>query len=91
MQKFAANPNTSALSSCPDYAYRKSPCNITEDEKLWCIGGEDVRGNAGVLEWCYDKADAQCLLNQMRRFPERFKNISASKWTESELVSGLSP
>jgi hypothetical protein len=90
MQAFAGNPNTSALSSCPDYVYRNTPCSITDDENLWCVAGHDVRGNSGVLEWCYDKADAKYLLTQMQRFPERFKDISASKFAESQLVCGHS-
>ncbi len=82
MHEFAANANRAALSECPDYVYRNLPCNIVTDDQLWAVSGQDVRGGSGVLEWCYDEADARDILEAMNRFPERFLGIEACKWSE---------
>lgn len=83
MHEFAGNANRAALAECPDYVYRGLPCSIVEDERLWCVSGEDVRGGSGVLEWCYDEADALEILTSMQRFPERFLGVVVLKWSEA--------
>lgn len=75
------DPNTTALADCPDYVYRGLPCNVVEEDELWCVSGGDVRTNGGgVLEWCVSESDAQDVLTQMKRFPERFVHVSAESW-----------
>jgi hypothetical protein len=63
-----------------DYTYRGLPCNIAPDEELWMVGGHDKRGGSGVLEWCYDEADARERLLMMQRYPERFINVKAEPY-----------
>lgn len=63
----------------PAYRYRGLPCSITSDEKLWFVEGVDARGGSGVLEWCYDKADATDRLAEMRKFPQ-FSRLAARKF-----------
>lgn len=39
--------------------YMSRKCNITTDDKLWCVVGYYADGTGGgVLAWCYDKEDA---------------------------------
>jgi hypothetical protein len=71
-----------ALRDCPEYKYRNFPGDIVPDASLWCVSGLDRAGPGGVLEWCVDEADALHVLEQMKRFPERFKNLAAQKWSE---------
>lgn len=61
------------------YKYRNLPCNIQPDEKLWCIVGQDNFGGGGVLEWCYDREDAEERLQEMKASGE-FKNLSAEPY-----------
>lgn len=66
------------------YKYRNLPCNITSDEKLWCVVGafhDPVSGEegGGVLEWCYNRQDAETRLAMMQRDP-RFSHLEATKW-----------
>lgn len=75
------DPNASALANCPDYIYRGLPCSVVEDDELWAVSGQDVRGGSGVLEWCVSERDAADVQAQMNRFPERFLNVSAHKWS----------
>lgn len=76
------DPNTTALADCPDYVYRGLPCSVVEEDELWCVSGGDVRTHGGgVLEWCVSESDAQDVLAQMKRFPERFINVHAEPWT----------
>lgn len=77
---FAGSLNATALRDCQEYLYRGLPCSIAPDEKLWTIAGSDVRGGSGILEWCYDQEDAEAVLGQMKRFPERFKNLGAAPY-----------
>jgi len=64
------------------YHFRNLPCNILPDDKLWCVNGrhrtENIYGG-GVLEWCYDEADAKCLLEQMLKDPT-FNNLWIGKY-----------
>ena len=60
------------------YRYRSLPCNIQPDEKLWCIVGGDGEGG-GVLEWCYDREDAETRLKMMEADP-RFSMLRAVKY-----------
>lgn len=88
MHRFVADINATALYDCPEYAYRNLPCSIVADEALWCVSGQDVRGGSGVLEWCYDQADARDIYSSMQRFPERFKELSMGPW--SSVMAGSS-
>jgi len=61
------------------YKFRGLPCNITTDDKLWCIVGRFVneRGcGGGALEWCYDEQDASAVLAQMVQ-DSQFRNLQA--------------
>ncbi len=82
MCSFALNVNTGPLRNCPEYEYRNFPCSIVPDEALWCVSGQDAMGADGVLEWCTDESDAQCVLEKMQRFPDRFTQLAAQKWSE---------
>ncbi|MCC5610983.1 hypothetical protein LC612_30600 [Nostoc sp. CHAB 5834] len=75
---FHRSPNHSALNDCPEYEYRNLPCSIVPDEYLWTVSGNDCRGGSGVLEWCYDKDDAEHRLELMQQEPTRFTQLSAS-------------
>ncbi len=67
------------------YKMRNLPCNIRPDHKLWCVMGAVDNGNGyyggGVLEWCYDQADAEALVEEMQK-DSRFSNLTASKYKE---------
>lgn len=75
---FRRSPNQSALIDCPEYEYRGLPCSIVPDEYLWTVNGIDCRGGAGVLEWCFDQADAEHRLELMQKDASRFTQLSAS-------------
>lgn len=75
-------PNETVLAECPDYVYRGLPCSVVDDNELWAVNGQDVRGGSGVLEWCVSEEDAREVVTQMSRFPERFLNVTAEKWSE---------
>lgn len=82
MLPFADNPSVAAC--LEDYQYRGLPCNIAEDDDLWCISGHDKRtGGGGVLEWCYDEVDARFTLESMQRYPERFIGLKAAPWNQT--------
>ena len=53
------------------YQVRGLPSSIRPDHMLWCISGTyvDDAGQAasGVLEWCYNKRDAERLAAPMSR------------------------
>lgn len=85
MRSFASYPNSTALRKAPDYQYRGYACDITDDESLWCITGNDCRGMSGVLEWCYDESDALSLLVELKRFPERFTDVRAVSWAQASV------
>ncbi len=87
MSNFAGSPNDTALIDCPLYVYRNLPCSIAPDDQLWAVSGQDVQGSGGVLEWCFDQVDAEQMLDEMKRFPERFKNLSAQPWASTQLQS----
>jgi hypothetical protein len=81
LEPFARNPAHEA--GFDDYRYRNLPCSIESEGNLWVVGGHDKRtGGSGVLEWCYDEQDAQFILQQMSRFPERFIGIKAERHQE---------
>lgn len=84
MHEYADKPSVAA--DFEDYAYRGLPCSIVPDEELWCVAGVDKRGGSGVLEWCYNEADAKYVLEQMQRYPERFSQLKAESWAQAELV-----
>ena len=80
MLEFAASPNRTAFVACPLYCYRNLPCSIAPDDELWAVSGEDQQGGGGVLEWCFDQADAEGVLQEMKRHSARFKNLKAQPW-----------
>lgn len=80
MHDFAASPDSCIMSSS-GYKYRGLPISIAPNDKLWYVGGQDLLGGGGgVLEWCYDEADARDVLAEMNRFPSRFVNLQAESW-----------
>jgi hypothetical protein len=82
MHDFAANP-MNCITSSSGYRYRGLPCSIAPDEQLWYVGGQDLLGGGGgILEWCYDEADAQQVLKDMQRFPGRFANLNAESYAK---------
>lgn len=78
MHAFCVNPGEAA--GFEDYTYRGHPCSIASDESLWLVSGHDMRGSSGVLEWCYDEADARAIFASLSRFPERFKDLTIMPW-----------
>jgi hypothetical protein len=80
MSDFARNANATVFADCPEYRYRGLPCSIAPDEKLWYVGGQDKQGGSGVLEWCYDKSDAQHMLTAMQHHSARFVGLTAAKF-----------
>lgn len=55
------------------YKYRGCPCNINNGNP-WAISGiyynvEEQTREGGVLEWCYDRKDAERMLEYMKKFP----------------------
>lgn len=87
MQDFAASVNV-ALVGCPAYTYRGLPCSIAPDRQLWAVSGQDRMDNSGgVLEWCYDMADAMEVLEKMARHPGRFTNLSAQPFLQAQQAS----
>lgn len=74
MLPFAEDPNATALLSCPDYVYRGLPIRCSNT--VWGIGGSDIGGGSGILEWCVDEDDAKQRLALMSQHP-RFQNLSA--------------
>ena len=81
MQPFAEDPNATALSSCPDYVYRGLPIRCSDT--VWEIGGSDMAGASGVLEWCVDEDDAKQRLALMSQHP-RFQHLSAKPWIHAQ-------
>ena len=66
------------------YQLRNLPCNIRPDAELWCIVGgmTDPFGNGsggGILEWCYDRQDAETLMAQMQLDP-RYNSLRVAKY-----------
>ena len=65
------------------YQYRGLPCTQVRNGNYfpmeYCVTGEDSEGGCGVLEWCYNKEDAENMVIVMKRYPE-FKNLSAQAW-----------
>ena len=67
------------------YKLRNLPCNITTEDKLWCISGvRDLEGDlyGGVLEWCYDEQDVKNLLVEMEK-DSSFKVLQAHPFLQS--------
>ena len=92
LQPFAYDPNETALRDCPVYCMRGLPSSIARDEDLWCVNGRDhLNGGDGVLEWCYDEADATSLLAEMRKHPHQFKDLSAAPYQEVFKSGGTHP
>lgn len=60
------------------YKYRNLPCT----DLVWCIFGHDnLRKMSGVLEWCYDRSDAENRLAQMKQFSQ-FEDLTVEVWEE---------
>jgi hypothetical protein len=65
------------------YTYRNLPCTIVLDDQLWHVCGRDiVDGGGGVLEWCYDEADARAVFDRMLASGE-FEKLSFGKYREA--------
>lgn len=76
--------NDTVLRDFPMYECRGLPCSIAPDGELWCVSGADKLDNSGgVLEWCYDEEDAKEILQKMNQYPDRFSNLKAQSWLES--------
>lgn len=79
------------LAECPDYLYRGLPCSVVSHDRLWVVSGSDSRGGSGVLEWCVSEEDANEVLAQMRKQPNRFTSLSADAWQSlTELAESAS-
>jgi hypothetical protein len=66
-----------------EYQYRNLPCT----DKAYCVAGHDAARNcSGILEWCYDLADAQDRLNRMKQH-NRFEGLFIDYSPESVLES----
>lgn len=67
------------------YEFRNLPCNMVPEKELWCIVGsfkfEDGFSGSGILEWCYNEADAFAQLEYMQQFPG-FSGLAAEKYIE---------
>ena len=60
------------------YQFRHLPCNIVPENRVWCVSG--AYGSAGgVLEWCYDRADAERIAEELKKDPDA-SEIRAHKW-----------
>lgn len=66
------------------YQYRNLPCNIRSDAAVWCVVGKDAKGGSGVLEWCFDKEDAEERRNLMLSEEGRFSKLKAEKWQKAK-------
>lgn len=66
------------------YKYRNLPCNIRSDAALWCVVGKDSKGGSGVLEWCFDKEDAEERKMLMLSEEGRFSKLKAEKWQKAK-------
>lgn len=64
------------------YKFRNLPYSIQPDEKLWCVSGSFKHFGSGVLEWCYNKQDAEEVLASMKQ-DERFVYAHVEKWTDA--------
>ena len=64
------------------YKFRNLPCTITEENKIWCVVGSYENGY-GILEWCYDKNDAEIILEKMLEYKDsRLSGMKIQKWSE---------
>jgi len=71
------------------YAFRDLPMNIKPPGELWAIYGHVFREGScsyGLLEWCYDQADAEKLLLEMKKDPGIYclKAQSYQEWEFQE-------
>lgn len=74
------------------YKYRGLPCSIEKDDKLWEVSGIDTKtGGYGVLEWCYDKDDAENIIRNMEMDTGRFEKLSASAFSERRKEGNIHP
>lgn len=89
MSEFALNVNAEALRDCPEYKYRNFPYDIVSDASLWCVSGHDVMGGSGVLEWCTQESDAHYIREKMERFPGRFTELKAEKWSQVQMCAAV--
>lgn len=63
------------------YKPRGLPCNIAPEDKIWTVCGGYKGGGGGILEWCYDEADAKQMLEYMLPFPQ-FVGLSISAYND---------
>ena len=65
-----------------EYKFRGLPCTILSNDKLWCVtGGRKTKDGDGGGVWCYDKEDAEYLMNLMAQDPS-FYSLGVKKWQE---------
>lgn len=65
----------------PLWRYVRRPCNITTDDKLWCVSGQTKDGKGGgVIAWCFDSNDAIRVYGLVMD-SGLFKDVSFGKWT----------
>jgi hypothetical protein len=62
------------------YIYRNLPFSAVttkHDGKQgqWNVSGFDKQGKAGVLEWAFDKADAERIVKKMKKDVGRFREL----------------
>lgn len=84
MHRFRANPNNTALIGCADYVYRGRGMDLCDAP--WFVAGADARGGSGILEWCFDEADAKEVMGEMSKH-DRFKSLRIDSWEREMLRS----
>ena len=58
------------------YKYRNLPCNYNYSPYS-VTGQDDLQQSRGVLEWCYDKKDAETILAEMKKHSQ-FRDLKIS-------------
>lgn len=65
------------------YKPRNLPCSIVKNP--WYVAGRFNNGKSdssgGVLEWCYDREDAEYIMSQMKR-DLQYSQLSIEQWEE---------
>lgn len=70
----------------PTYTYRGLPCTCVHESALWTVCGQDRRGGSGVLEWATSQADAVHLKSLMDKEPNRFVQVTCSRYLEVDAL-----
>ena len=69
-----------AIHEVETYKYRSLPCTAGD----WSVCGSDTLNGAGVLEWCFDEADAKERLQIMKSYPQ-FQDLSIGSPEETKI------